>query len=411
MGSLNIIFRHLPYNHYSISKLIALIESVFDTPEIKVQIIQDFNEFPVMLSRANINLICYSFMTPFVDNIRDELVLLKPILSETDFLIAGGPHPTADPEGCLNIGFDTVFVGEAEQTLPLYIEKIIEDKMPSRGNIINSDDYPVVSLDDYPPFSFNLNYIAPIELTRGCEKNCAFCQASALFGKKIRSRSIKGLKKIFLSLKKRNRKKLFFITSNMLAYKSECCMSVKESLEKLCLLALDNGLEHIHLGSFPSEIRPECVNEELMAVLSKYCVNRTISIGAQSGSERLLKQMRRGHTVEHVKKAAELCRKYNFLPVVDFIFGFPDESQDDTRQSLDLMNWLMRYADAKIHLHYFIPLPLTQLWGKSPSKLSVNTQNRINHLLKHGRASGDIWYQKEMSGKILDMRAEKLIYI
>ena len=413
MRSLNIIFRQLPYNHYTISKLIALIESFFDSSEVKVHIIKNLNEFPEMLSanRGSINLICYSFMTPFVDKIRDEINLLKPVLSESDFLLAGGAHPAADPEGCLSIGFDTVFTGESEKTFSIYLENILGGNIPSRGNVINSTDCGFVRLDDYPPFSFNLNYIAPIELTRGCEKNCAFCQASFLFGRKIRSRSINGLKDIFLSLKERNRRKLFFITSNMLAYKSECCSSVRESLEKLCLLALEHGLDHIHLGSFPSEIRPECLNEDLIAVLSKYCVNRNISIGAQSGSERILKKLRRGHTVEHVKKAALLCREFKFLPVIDFIFGFPGESKDDVQQSLELIDWLMYHTNAKIHVHYFMPLPLTPLWGESPSALTHKVKNRIDHLLRHGRASGDIWWQEKVSNKILNMKSERLIFV
>ena len=41
----------------------------------------------------------------------------------------------------------------------------------------------------------------------------------------------------------------------------------------------------------------------------------------QSGSDRVLSMLRRGHTTGDVIRAVELCREYDLVPIVDFIVG------------------------------------------------------------------------------------------
>lgn len=88
-------------------------------------------------------------------------------------------------------------------------------------------------------------------------------------------------------------------------------------------------IKRFFFGTFPSEVRPEFVTEESVELVRKYCANDSLSLGAQSGSGRILKEIRRGHTVEDSISAVECCLEHEIVPAVDFIFGLPTETEED----------------------------------------------------------------------------------
>ena len=93
----------------------------------------------------------------------------------------------------------------------------------------------------------------------------------------------------------------------------------------------------------------------------RYCANTKLHFGAQSGSDAVLRRLRRGHTVADVITAVELCRDHAITPIVDFIVGLPFETDEDQRATVDLIQWVTR--SGTVHLHRFIPLPGTPLAG------------------------------------------------
>ncbi len=353
----------------------------------------------------------YSFMTFALEKVQNELELLSKQCSADDWIIAGGPHPTADPEGCLKLGFHRVFVGEAERTLVQFIQDILDGALPEHQDIVIDTEKNPINLDDYPPFDYKTAFWVPIELSRGCTNGCTFCQAYTIHGRKLRFRSLEGLRRPFEAMSKKNRKKLFFITSNILSYAPDGHETRLQSLIELGEMAGSFGLTDLHLGSFPSEVRPEYLDEQALSIFSKYCSNRNIVVGAQTGSERLLESLRRGHTVDEVKRAAILARVHRFRPFIDIIFGLPGETLADREETFSFINWLLKHTGARIHLHYFLSLPGTALWGHEASKIDVASRNRIDHLLRHGRAYGDIWFQEKCSRSILAWRDQKLISV
>ena len=101
--------------------------------------------------------------------------------------MAGGPHTSALPESVLEAGADAAFVGEGEESLPRFLNDIAESGGGPKQGII--PPMPLGDFDSYPPFAHRLNFLAPIEIRRGCSVGCAFCQTSRIFTK-VRERSI-----------------------------------------------------------------------------------------------------------------------------------------------------------------------------------------------------------------------------
>ncbi|RLD93529.1 MAG: hypothetical protein DRI93_05170 [Aquificota bacterium] len=116
----------------------------------------------------------------------------------------------------------------------------------------------------------------------------------------------------------------------------------------------------------PSEVRPEGVTPPFLELVRKYCNNKSLTIGAQSGSEERLLAIGRGHGVEEIRRAARWAREYGFTPHLDFIFGFPGERDKERRETVVFVEELVSLYGAKIHAHYFMPLPGTPLYGCQP---------------------------------------------
>ncbi|RME68814.1 MAG: TIGR04013 family B12-binding domain/radical SAM domain-containing protein, partial [Nitrospirae bacterium] len=199
-----------------------------------------------------------------------------------------------------------------------------------------------------------------------------------------------------------------FISPNAFSYGSSDGIRLNiEALEILLkgirgILGRDG---RIFFGTFPSEVRPEHVRPETLELIKRYCDNDNIVIGAQSGSERVLKALRRGHAVEDVKRAVRLCKDYGIKVNVDFIFGLPEETEKDQMDTVKLMQEVVEYG-ARVHAHYFMPLPGTPLQDAMASPLSDKLLQAIKGLLPTGRLFGQWAKQREFTEKLLKRRSQ-----
>jgi len=126
--------------------------------------------------------------------------------------------------------------------------------------------------------------------------------------------------------------------------------------------------KRIFFGTFPSEVRPESISEETLELTREYCHNDNLTMGAQSGSPKILKLIKRGHTVEQVITAVDLASQFGFTMNIDFIMGFPEETDEDQYLTLDLSKVLIKKG-CKIHMHYLIPLPGTKYEAIEPNPI------------------------------------------
>ena len=99
--------------------------------------------------------------------------------------------------------------------------------------------------------------------------------------------------------------------------------------------------------------------------MKEFADNDEIVIGAQSGSRKMLEACHRSHSVENVLAAVSLARKYGYKVIVDFIYGLPGESEADMKESMAVMEEVVRMG-ARIHPHVFAPLPQTAFAKEQP---------------------------------------------
>lgn len=411
-----LIFYYTKENRNSYNALAGAMEKYPDIKRINVYFLPNektlFQEAPTILKNHKKVIIGISFSTPQFWQTKVIIEKLRRKKSEAIFL-AGGPHPTGDPHTTLKIGFDLVINGEGEETFLELIHKIInnEDYLKIKGlsylneneNCIFTGKRDSIDINNFYPISEIFFKHGPIEISRGCSFGCSYCQVSNMFGREPRHRSIENILDCIKILKRQGSTYYRFISPNAFSYGSEDGKKINyEKLDSLLfnLRTLVGEKGKIFFGSFPSEVRPEHVNPDTVKILRKYVDNDNLVIGAQSGSQRVLNFIQRGHDVESIYKAVETTRRAGLKVNVDFIFGLPCETDEDILSTIKVINDLNK-SGARIHAHTFIPLPQTPLQNEKAAKISPALKKEINTLCSSGIIYGDWQKQEKVSAKIV----------
>ena len=398
-----------PYNKNSIAALTGVLETDPRTEALPLHFVRTRGDWVRRVARLARNherlIVALSFATPNAPAVATELARLRTLDLPGVTVIAGGPHPSGDPQGTLDMGVDAVVVGEGEITLPALVERLLAEEsiagLPgvvtrdANGQIVHGPRPPRVDLDEYPPCGLRHRRFGPIEISRGCPWACSFCQTPFLFGGRMRHRSVEAIAAWLDLACAAGYRYARFVTPDAFAYGSQDGKTPNlEAIERLLWEAGRHvGRDQVYFGSFPSEVRPENVTPETVALVKKYAANDNLVFGAQTGSPRLLRTLRRGHTVEDVYRATELTVRAGLIPYVDFIFGLPGETEEDRQLTLRMIADLTAMGGV-IHSHTFMPLPGTPLAHAQPGRVDSQWHTLLDRLASQGQHIGQ-WRKQE----------------
>jgi radical SAM superfamily enzyme YgiQ (UPF0313 family) len=288
-------------------------------------------------------------------------------------VVMGGPHVTFTAEETVNNAcVDVVVRGEGDETIvelaQYYIEgkgdvKTIQGITYTNGGTISTPDRPFIKNLDALPFpARHLIDVSTYEhgglciTGRGCPYNCQFCAAGPLSGYKYRLRSIPNvITEIKECYHKFGLNDFFFADSTFTAH--------PERTRKMCeaILDLDFPITWI-CGSRVSVVTPELL--ELMARAG--C--RRIDYGAESGSNKILKDIRKGITSEMVYKAVSWALNAGIAVECSFIIGHPTDTVETIRETFEFVRVLKNLEGAErlqVDFGVVTPLPGTELWDRA----------------------------------------------
>jgi B12-binding domain/radical SAM domain protein len=400
-------------SRYGLNALLGAVEEDSRTAPLPALVAWGIGETVVaareLLGQGRRPVVAWSFTTAGLAEVTAELATFRAAVPQAEVLhLAGGPHPSADPEGTLRAGFDLVARGEGERTLPALLAALAAGDDPRKvaglcwleaGALRTSGRAEPVDLDQVPPWAPRAGRLGPLELTRGCVWGCRFCQTPFLFKARWRHRSLPVVREWIRFLARREARDVRFLTPSALSYGAAGEEPALEAVEALLATTAEEIGPHgrIFFGTFPTELRPEHVSARALALLKRYVFNRSLILGGQSGSDRLLGAMGRGHDAASVERAARLAVEAGFEPSVDLIFGLPGEEEAD-REATRGMARRLAEAGARVHAHAFMPLPGTPWAGEPPGPIDDASRLLLDRLASAGHAHGAWRRQKRLAG-------------
>ena len=166
---------------------------------------------------------------------------------------------------------------------------------------------------------------------RGCDKFCTYCVVPFTRGRE-RSRSYESIINEAKNLDEQGFKEITLLGQNVNSYKFDDVGF--PSLLRMIAEAVPN-MRIRYTTSHPYDL-----SDELLKVMSDYDnICKYIHLPVQSGSDRILKLMNREYSIENYMKIIDKARK--LMPTIafstDIISGFPTETEDDHKRTLELM--------------------------------------------------------------------------
>lgn len=277
-------------------------------------------------------------------------------------VIAGGTHATfAAEELITNPYIDIVVLHEGEATfceILKYLEGHVnlDDikgivfqkkreiiKTPSRELMRDLDQIPFPARDlisDYTIYSRT-----HILSSRGCTYKCFYCASAAMNQYKWRPRSPDNVLKEIDIIASHYSNTFYFADDNF-------------PIDRRRTIVICNKIRERRL-----EVRWACLSRiefvddpDLLKVMARSGC-KEIFIGAESGSDRILRKMKRNYTAEDVKRVVKICNRSGILTTVSFIIGNPYEKLEDVRKTFELVAEL---DTPNVAFHIFTPYIGTQ---------------------------------------------------
>ena len=304
--------------------------------------------------------------------------------------VLGGPHPSTAPLDTMNFfaeDLDYLFQGEAEigfkkladklsgkssinfTEIPglawreegkvLLNERYLENDLDALGmpawDLIKPEDYPEAQHRAF----FKKFPIAPIMTTRGCPFSCTFCAGNLISGKKIRRRSSENILSEIKTLYNNFGIREFHIIDDNFTMDKKFA---KDFLKNLKRLNLDIS------WAVPNGIRMDTLDDELLDLMKETGLY-LISLGIESGSDRILKLMKKNLTTEQTRHFVKLIRKHGIDIAGFFILGFPGETVDDIKKTIRLS---LELDLLRANFFTYLPFPGTESFN------SLKTEGKLD---------------------------------
>lgn len=193
-------------------------------------------------------------------------------------------------------------------------------------------------------------YVAFVPIIEGCNKFCTYCIVPFSRGREVSLTPAEVIRQV-LELRRQGVKEVHLIGQNVNSY----CPADQSGLEsfsgntpfsKLLRAVAATGIERIKFNtSFPRDFHTDIVD----AIEENENLCNWVHLPVQSGSDRVLKAMKRLHTVDRYKKIIDRIResKREITLTTDIIVGFPGETREDFEKTVELFEYC-KYDSAYI---------------------------------------------------------------
>jgi tRNA-2-methylthio-N6-dimethylallyladenosine synthase len=237
------------------------------------------------------------------------------------------------------------------------LPQLISRALDGERRVIDLDERAESEVWDVPATERSSKYVAFVPIIEGCNKFCTYCIVPYSRGRE-KSRTAADIIAEIYELRRHGYKEIHLIGQNVNSYrpKTDAGLESVKGATPFCRLlraVAATGMERIKFTtSFPRDFHPDIVN----AIDEHENLCNWIHLPVQSGSDRVLRAMRRGHTARDYMNRIEAIRKARREMSItsDIIVGFPNETPGDFEETLKLVEqvgyhalYIFKYSERK----------------------------------------------------------------
>ena len=220
------------------------------------------------------------------------------------------------------------------------ISSLIERVQDGEKSVIDLDERQEGEVWEISPAERRSPYVALVPIIEGCNKFCSFCIVPYSRGRE-KSRSAQEIVAEVRSLRFLGYKEIHLIGQNVNSYRPKSQAGLEAyagatPFSRLLRAVADTGTERIKfMTSFPRDFHPDIVSA--LEEFPNLC--DWIHLPVQSGSDRILRAMRRGHnSSDYLRRVEGIKKSTRRLSLTsDIIVGFPGESEQDFEETMRLV--------------------------------------------------------------------------
>jgi radical SAM superfamily enzyme YgiQ (UPF0313 family) len=313
------------------------------------------DKFKEYLSGNHFDVIGVQIFTFQVSSVREYLKAIKELLPRA-IVVLGGPHPSCSPTGIFDLfpQINFAFRGEAEVGFASLLQDLAKgdeaqidfSSIPgliwqqSSQTIVNTQAFPddldklgmpswdLLDFKSYPlaPHGgfFKNKPIAPLIISRGCPFSCTYCAGPVIGGRRVRYRSVDHImREIEILYNDYGVREIHIEDDNFTMNQDlvfEFCRRLKSSGLKIT-------------WTCPNGIRLDTLTKELLLAM-KDAGLYSVSVGIESGSERILKDMKKSLTLDKIREKISLINSCGLGVSGFFIIGYPTETLEDIKKTI-----------------------------------------------------------------------------
>ena len=230
-----------------------------------------------------------------------------------------------------------------------------------------------------------------VNIIYGCNNFCTFCIVPYVRGRE-RSRTMEDIEIEVKELVKNGYKIITLLGQNVNSYGNDFKddnVSFAKLLERLAKIEGDFRIKF--MTSHPKDLSDDVID----VIARNKRISKAIHLPVQSGSNEILKKMNRKYTREHYLNVVEKIKNKisNVFLTTDIIVGFPGETEEDFRQTIDLVK-KVQYGG----LFGF-------MYSKRTGTVAERMENQVPDDIKHIRVNELL----QLSKSIIKEQNKKLI--
>jgi radical SAM superfamily enzyme YgiQ (UPF0313 family) len=278
-------------------------------------------------------------------NMENPRFLLDPVkeimsgcqsLSEAT-IVLGGAGYSIFPESALSfLGADMGIQGEGEVVFPDLIERLERGAslsglpglyLPGHGLQCkrmfakNLDTLPLPDTDLLSLPSQKEELWMPVQTRRGCPLNCSYCSTGTIEGRVLRRHSPEAIVQWIARWREAGVHQFYFVDNTFNLPPSHA--------KEICRKLIDHGLN----TRWWSILYPKHVDKELVGLMARAGCEQ-VSMGFESGSERILKNMNKRFTLKEVRQISEMLSEHGIRRMGFLLLGSPGETRGSVEESL-----------------------------------------------------------------------------